>query len=399
MKFVFASDSFKGTISSARTAELLTMAARETFPDCETVSVPIADGGEGTVDAVIEALSGQRRSVQVHDALMGELTASYGIYPLSQGGVAGSGAIIEMSAASGITLIPEDALNPLHTSTYGTGELIRDALDYGCRRITIAIGGSATNDGGIGAIRALGGRFLGADGRELGCRTSDDSTEYYGGTGADLINIASIDLSGLHPAIQETEITVLCDVDNPLTGPDGATFTFGRQKCSPGMDPDELNETLSLLENGMNNYARVLGKTFGIDANSVPGVGAAGGLGAALCYMLGAVLSSGIETILRMIDFDAHLTGADLCITGEGRLDWQSVHGKTISGIAAHCSQQQIPLVAIVGCTGEGFEDAYQIGIRQIIRTSEGLPLEEAIANAEECYLRTARAFFTGLKG
>lgn len=396
MKFVFASDSFKGTLSSARIGQLLTIVAKEAFPDCEIASIPIADGGEGTVDSVINALGGWHRTIRVHNALMEEISASYGVYPMMHEGVLPvNGAVIEMSAASGITLIPGDQLNPLYTTTYGTGELIRDALDQGCRRITIAIGGSATNDGGIGALRALGVRFLDKDGTELG--VPGPEVKHAGGTGADLAAIDTIDISGLHPAIKDTEITVLCDVDNPLTGPDGATFTFGRQKCSPDMDPDELNETLSSLEAGMVNYAAVLGKTFSIDANSVPGVGAAGGLGASLCYVLGASLSSGIETILQLIDFDSHLEGADLCITGEGRLDWQSTHGKTISGIARHCQDHNVPLAAIVGSLGEGYEGAYEIGISRIVKTSEGVSIEKAMMNAEEYYLRAARGFFATL--
>lgn len=397
MKFVFASDSFKGTLSSTRISELLSIIARDSFPGCEISAVPIADGGEGTVSAIIGALGGWRRNVLVHNPLMEEITASYGLYPMSHEGLLPvNGAIIEMSAASGITLLPGDMLNPLHTTTYGTGELIRDALDEGCRRITIAIGGSATNDGGIGAMRALGIRFLDSNGNELGLKSEDNP--YYGGTGADLGQIASIDVSGLHPAIKDTEITVLCDVDNPLTGPDGATFTFGKQKCSPDMDPDDLNDTLSTLEAGMNNYSQILSKTFNIDVSSVPGVGAAGGLGAALCYILGASLDSGIETILQLIDFDSCLNGADLCITGEGCLDWQSTHGKTISGIARHCRKHNVPVVAIVGSTGEGFEGAYDIGINRIIKTADGVPVEKSMMNAEEYYLRAARGFFATLK-
>lgn len=395
LKFVFASDSFKGTISSSRISELLTIAAKEYFPDCETVSVPIADGGEGTVDSLIEALNGERRTITVHNPLMEDISATYGVYTTVQNGAPVKGAIIEMNAASGITLIPGDSLNPLHTTTYGTGELISDALDLGCRKFTIAIGGSATNDGGIGAMRALGVRFLRQDGSEIGTKSSDNG--YYGGTGADLIDIASIDVSGLNPVIKDAEITVLCDVDNPLTGPDGATFTFGRQKCSVSLDADITNEILSDLESGMTNYASVLEKSFNIAVDSVPGVGAAGGLGAALCYILGAKLSSGIETVLDLIKFNQKLKGADLCITGEGRLDWQSSHGKTISGIAAHCRESKVPVIAIVGCTGEGFEDAFDIGLADIIVTSNDVPLEKALMNAEDYYIKAARAFFGAL--
>lgn len=390
MKFLFASDSFKGTVSSARIAELLTLAAHEYIPDCETVGIAIADGGEGTVNAVLHSTGGALRTIIVHNPLMENVEASYGIYTLEDG--IHKGAIIEMSAASGITLIPGEKLNPLYTTTYGTGELIKDALNQGCTSIAIAIGGSATDDGGIGALRALGARFLDSDGAEIGF---DSEGHDLGGCGKDLARICSIDVSQLIPEAGEAHFTVLCDVDNLLTGPDGATFTFGRQKCSETLSDDEINDILSELESGMCNYAQILNTVFHADPNSIPGTGAAGGLGAALSIILGAEMNSGIETVLRLINFDRLLKGVDLCITGEGRLDWQSSHGKTINGIANHCRRLEIPLVAIVGCTGEGFEDAYEIGISQIIRTSDKAPtLEDSIAEADRYYLETARDFF-----
>lgn len=394
MKFVFASDSFTGTLSSSRIAELLTIAAHEYFPDCETVSVSVADGSNGTVDAVIEALGGEKRTVTVHNPFMEEVSASYGLYQIKDS--AAAGAVIEMSAASGITLVPGDRLNPLYTTTYGTGELIRDALEQGCRTIMVAIGGSATNDAGIGALRALGVKFFDSKGNELGL--SNDSNPHPGGTGADLAKIASIDMSGICPLLKDSEITVLCNVDNPLTGPDGAAFTFAKQKCSPDMDTDYRNEIISELESGMTNYAKVLEKTFGTDPNSIPGAGAAGGLGATLSIVLGAELSLGSEAILRIIDIDRYLQGADLCITGEGKLDWQSFHGKTVAGIAHHCHENNVPLVAIVGTTGEGFEGAYELGVKLILKTAGDGPAEKSMMNPEEYYLRTARAYFQALK-
>ncbi len=259
MKLLFASDSFKGTLSSDQIIKLLNESAQRVFPGCETVGVPIADGGEGTVDAVIAVTKGDYRKVKVHGPLMEETEASYGVFH-------GDSAIIEMAAASGLPMVPTDKRNPLNTTSYGTGELIKDALDNGYRKLSIAIGGSATNDGGMGAMRALGVRFLDADGNELT------------GVGSDLEKVADIDMSGLHPAVAEAEITVMCDVNNPLTGPDGATYTFGKQK---GGTP----EILDRLEAGMKNYAAVM-RDKGMDVENQAGAGAAGGLGAALCGLL-----------------------------------------------------------------------------------------------------------------
>jgi glycerate kinase len=397
MKFVFASDSFTGTLTSARIAELLTTAAHEFFPDCETVGIPVADGSLGTVDVVTDALGGEKRTVTVHNPFMEEISAAYGIYTVKgDDGTSSKGAVIEMSAASGITLVPGDRLNPKNTTTYGTGELIRDALEQGCSSIMIAIGSSATNDAGIGALRALGVKFFDENGRELG--TASDDNPYPGGTGADLANIYTIDMSGLCPGIRETEITVLCNVDNPLTGPDGATFTFAKQKCSPDMDTDYRNEIISELEAGMIHYSNVLNTTFGADPNTFPGAGAAGGLGATLCIALGAKMSLGSEAILSILDIDSHLKDADLCITGEGRLDWQSFHGKTVAGVAHHCRANNVPLVAIVGTTGEGYEAAYELGVKLILKTAGDGPAEKSMMNPEEYYLRTARAYFQAMQ-
>ena len=397
MKFVFASDSFTGTLSSSRIAEMLTSVAHEFFPECETVAVPVADGSYGTVDVVTEALGGEKRTVTVHNPFMEEISAAYGVFTVTKDdGASSKGAIIEMSAASGITLVPGDRLNPKNTTTYGTGELISDALDQGCDTIMIAIGSSATNDAGIGALRALGVKFFDSEDRELGLSSEDNP--HPGGTGADLANIARIDMSGLDPRIRDTEITVLCNVDNPLTGPDGASFTFAKQKCSPDMDTDYRNEIISELEAGMINYAGILKSAFGTDPNSVPGAGAAGGLGATLCIALGAKMSLGSEAILNILDIDSCLKGADLCITGEGKLDWQSFHGKTVAGIAHHCRENNVPLVAIVGTTGEGYEAAYELGVELILKTAGDGPAEKSMMNPEEYYIRTARAYFQALR-
>lgn len=373
MKFLFASDSFKGTLSSETIIKLLTGAAVKIFPGCETLGVPIADGGEGTVDAVITVTKGEKRTIPVHGPLMEMTEASYGVFH-------GDCAIIEMAAASGLPMVPADKRNPLCTTTYGTGELIRDALEQGYRNISIAIGGSATNDGGMGAMKALGIRFLDKDGRELE------------GAGEDLAKVADLDISGLHPAAAQARFTVMCDVNNPLTGPDGATYTFGKQK---GGTPEILDQ----LEAGMKHYAAVIRDKLGKDADQIPGAGAAGGLGAALCVFLDATLKSGIETVLDLIDFDGLLEGTDLVITGEGRIDWQSAFGKVPSGIGQRCRAKGVPAIAVVGGMGTGAEKIYEFGVESIIPTINGaMEIEEALERAEELYSNAAERMFRLLR-
>lgn len=373
MKLLFASDSFKGTLSSEQIIKLLTDSANRIFPGCETMGVPIADGGEGTVDAVIAVTKGTMREVTVHGPLMEEAKASYGVFH-------GDSAIIEMAAASGLPMVPVEKRNPLYTTTYGTGELIKDALDAGYRKLSIAIGGSATNDGGMGAMRALGVRFLDASGKELM------------GFGEDLEKVADIDVSGLHSGVAEAEITVMCDVNNPLTGPDGATYTFGKQK---GGTPEILDQ----MEAGMKQYASVILDKLGMDVDKIAGAGAAGGLGAALCVFLHAELKSGIETVLDLIDFDHLLEGTDLVVTGEGRIDWQSAFGKVPSGIGMRCKKKGVPAVAIVGGMGNGAEKIYEFGVESIIPTINGaMDISEALERAEELYAGAADRLFRMVK-
>lgn len=373
MKFLFASDSFKGTLSSEKIIELLTESANKVFPGCETAGTLIADGGEGTVDAVIAMTKGSLIEVPVHGPLMEETTAVYGK-------INEESAIIEMAAASGLPMVPAELRNPLNTTTYGTGELIKDALDKGFRNISIALGGSATNDGGMGAMAALGVKFLDKDGKELK------------GVGSDLAKVAKVDVSGLHPAVKEAAFTVMCDVNNPLTGPDGATYTFGKQK---GGTPEILDE----LEAGMKSYAKVAGEALGRDIDHLPGAGAAGGLGAAVCGFLNATLKSGIETVLDLIDFDRMLEGVDVVVTGEGRIDWQSAFGKVPSGIGMRCKNKGIPAVAIVGGMGKGAEKIYEFGVESIIPTINGaMDIDEALERAEELYQGAAERMFRFLK-
>lgn len=387
VRMLFASDSFKGSLSSKRTAELLEKAAREVFGcNVETDSMPVADGGEGTAEAVIDAVNcnsrlriggsaGQFVTARVHDPLMRPIDARYGIIAEN-----GKQAVIEMAAASGLTLLSEEERDPFLTTTIGTGEMIRDALDRGCRKISIAIGGSATNDGGTGCLVALGARLLDAEGAELG------------GRGCDLEKIKNIDMSGFDKRIAESDITVMCDVTNPLCGAEGATRVFGRQK---GADPDKIE----MLERGMSRWRDVIKESTGIDCDEVRGAGAAGGLGAALRVFLGGKMRSGIDVVLDLIGYEERLAGADIVITGEGRTDRQSSYGKVLQGVGERAKKAGVPVVALSGSTAEGYEEIFEHGVEQVFTTMpEGMSLEEAMERAEELYYKAAVCMFRTLR-
>ena len=373
MKFLFASDSFKGTLSSEQTAALLAKAAKEVFGEISYSSVPVADGGEGTTDAVIAAENGEKIYVDVRGPLMEPVRAYYGRFGENK-------AVLEMAAASGLPMVPADRRNPLYTTSYGTGELIRDALDRGFTDISIAIGGSATNDGGMGCVRALGVRFLDDSGRELE------------GKGEDLEKVCTIDTSSLDPRIKDAHITVMCDVTNPLCGPDGATYTFGAQK---GATP----EIQDRLEKGMQNYRDVLLRQFGINADEIRGAGAAGGLGAALKVFLGGEMKSGIDTVLDLIGFDERLEGVDLVVTGEGRTDWQSCFGKVMQGVGERAAKKGVVAVGLSGSLGRDADRIFEHGIVSLMTTVDApMPLEEALDRSEELYYLGAVRMFRFVK-
>ena len=373
MKLLCASDSFKGSLTSEKTVELLSKAAREVFGECECSGVPVADGGEGTVEAVIAAEQGEYIRLKVHGPLMEEAESFYGVF-------GGDKAVIEMAAASGLPMVPEKLRNPLNTTSYGTGELILDALQRGYRDISIAIGGSATNDGGMGCARALGIKFLDKEGKELE------------GFGRDLEKVASIDVSGLDERIKDTKITVMCDVTNPLCGKDGATWTFGKQK---GATPEIQEE----LERGMCSYRDVIKEEFGIDCDEISGAGAAGGLGAALKVFLGGEMKSGIETVLELIRFDERLEGVDLVVTGEGRTDWQSCFGKVMQGVGQHAKAKGVPALGLSGSLGDRALDICDCGISSLMTTVNApMPLDDALDRAEELYYEGAIRMFRFVK-
>ncbi len=373
MKLILASDSFKGSISSGRAAQLLAETARKALGECETVELTVADGGEGTAEAVISACGGKRIYAGAHDPLMNPIRTYYG-------SLRGGEAIIEMALASGLVLVAEEERDPLVTSSYGTGELVLHAIKSGYRSITLAIGGSATNDGGMGFARALGVRFLDERGTELE------------GRGCDLEKVADIDTGNIIPEAAEVSFTVMSDVDNPLCGNNGATFTFGRQK---GAD----DESLARLERGMQNYRSVIIRKFGIDPDEMPGAGAAGGLGTAMKVFFNAEMKSGIDTLLDMVKFEQIIKGADLIVTGEGRLDAQSLHGKAVKGIGDRAKKAGVPVLALCGCVGKGYEDIYKHGIVKVrTLTDDATDAREAMQRAEELYRKRAAEMFEDWK-
>ena len=354
--------------------DILERVTARLFPGCETVSVPVADGGEGTVDALLRAMGGTRMQTVVTGPLFEQETAEWGL--LSDGT-----AVMEMAQASGLPYVPADRKDPRNATSLGTGEMIADALRRGVRRILIGIGGSATNDGGMGMLKALGARFTDRDGREVSP------------VGGEMKNVCSADFTGLMPELRETRITVICDVTNPLLGENGATFIYGPQKGAVPAIRDEL-------EAGMVSYARVVSEAVGRDIAGFPGAGAAGGLGAALGGVLGAQLKSGIDAVLDAVDFDRKLEGVSLAITGEGRIDGQSVRfGKVPVGVARRCALKGIPTLAIVGGIGEGAEGLFDLCESTIMTIANGpMTLEKAMTDALELYENAAERLLRAVR-
>lgn len=373
MKIVLAPDSFKGSLTSAQVIEGIEAAAKRNFPGCEIVRFPIADGGEGTVDVLVGVTGGDFCYGVVRDSMGSLIRAKYGV-------IHGDTAVIEMAAANGLPQVPEEKRDLFRASSYGTGQLIRKALEEGYRRIIIAVGGSATNDGGMGAMAALGVEFLDKNGGLL---------EPVGGN---LGAVADYRSEKLCEGLLDTEITVMCDVDNSLLGPSGATYVYGPQKGG-------TRESLEALEAGMKNYADVILKKSGIALHDMPGAGAAGGISAALVAFAGAKLRSGISVVLDASGFEKSLEDADLVITGEGRLDSQSVRGKVIHGVGTVCRRCGVPVVAVVGSMLPGAEEIYSYGVTSVMTIVNGVMcLEQAVAQARGLLEDSADRMFRLMK-
>jgi glycerate kinase len=377
MKIVVAPQAFKGSLEATEVARAIARGARRVFPQAHVVLLPVADGGEGTVRALVEASGGRTVTTRVMGPLERMVNASWGLLGNEQT------AVIEMAAASGLPLLRREERNPLRTTTYGTGELICHALDYGVRHLIVGIGGSATNDGGAGMAQALGARFLDADGRDLPL-----------GGGA-LRYLDRIDVSGLDPRLRALTVNVACDVNNPLTGPDGASHVYGPQK---GADAAMVRELDAALE----RFAEVVRRDLGIDVRDIPGAGAAGGLGAGLIAFLGARLCSGVDIVFRAIGLEQKLQGADLVITGEGRMDSQDLYGKAPMAVVERARALGIPTVAVVGSTGRDYQVLYDHGLDAVIGVvTRPMTMDRAIAESArlitEAAMRACRLVRVGM--
>ncbi len=359
MRILVAPDSYKGSASAVAVADAIERGFLAIFPDASVQKIPIADGGEGTVDALVVGTGGHTIEETVSGPLGEPVRARWGVLG------DGTTAVIEMAAASGLTLIPLQSRNPRITTTYGTGELIRAALDHGLQRVIVGIGGSATNDGGVGMASALGARFLDHDGRPIPPG------------GAALAQLAQIDPTNIDPRLAQTEVLVACDVTNPLCGPDGASHVYGPQK---GATPEMAAE----LDAALMVYAEQARRVTGKDAATLPGAGAAGGLGAGLIWFAGAVLRPGIEIVLAATGFDALAGQADLVITGEGKTDFQTAFGKAPVGVARAAKLHGKPVVCVSGSLGHGAQQVLLHGIDAFESVLSGpMTIEEAMASAE----------------
>ncbi|MGI9278849.1 MAG: glycerate kinase [Endozoicomonas sp.] len=367
MKIVIAPDSFKECLTAAQVASAIETGFKEILPDAEYVKVPVADGGEGTLQSLVDATGGRLIEVPVTGPLGNQIQAELGVLG------DGKTAVIEMARASGLELVSLEHRNPMIATTYGTGELIHSALDMGVEKIIVGIGGSATNDGGAGMMQALGVRLLDDHGKEL----------LYGG--GQLHNLCRIDTTKMDQRLQSVEFIAACDVDNPLTGENGASAIFGPQKGA-------TEAMVKALDQSLEHYALIMERDLGVSVRDVPGAGAAGGMGAALLGYLNARLEPGIEIVMDAVDLAEKVKGANLVITGEGRIDGQTAQGKTPVGVARIAKSADLPVVALAGSVGQGVDAVYSQGIDALFPVVHGaVTLEQALKKGKENLIRAAR--------
>ncbi|AOM08674.1 glycerate kinase [Bacillus thuringiensis] len=360
MKVVIASDSYKESLKAIEVCEAIERGFRAIFPNAKYVKIPIGDGGEGTVESLVDATGGRIISISVTGPLRESVQAFYGVSKDKKT------AFIEMVAASGLQHVPVEKRNPLITTTKGTGELILHALNQGAEYIILGLGGSATNDGGAGMLAALGVRFI------------NDKGEVIDPSGGTLHSIVAIDFSQMDPRLKGVKIEAACDVDNPLVGMQGASFVFGRQK---GANIEMMKE----LDENLKHYANILKRYVSSDVSEIPGAGAAGGMGAAVISVLKGDLRRGIEIVLDYTNFDKHIEDADLIITGEGRIDEQTAYGKAPVGVAGRAKRFSVPVIAIGGSVSSDYSAVYEKGIDAVFSiTTRLMTLEEAYRVAEE---------------
>jgi glycerate 2-kinase len=357
-KIICIPDSFKGTLSSAQICDIMEKSIHHHFEQCEVIKIEVADGGEGSVDAFLAAVGGEKVYCTVNNPYFESMESFFGV-------LHGDVAVIEMAAAAGLPLV-SDRLNPMETTTFGVGELMLAAIERGCKKIIVGLGGSSTNDGGCGAACAIGVRFYDASGIS------------FVPTGKSLIDIARIDLSGVDPRIFDVEFITMCDIDNPMYGLKGAAHIFSPQK---GAD----HEMVLKLDEGLTHLASVIRNQLNVDVSMIPGGGAAGAMGAGMVAFFNSRLQMGIETILDLVGFDRLIKDADLIFTGEGKIDSQSLQGKVPIGVARRAKQAGVDVVAVVGTIGNDIDAAYDLGISAIFSINpEPVPFEIAKLKSKE---------------
>ena len=358
MNIIIAPQTFKGSISALNVAKAMESGVLKVIPNANITLVPVADGGDGTLETLVETSNGDIRTIEVTGPMVERIEAQWG----AMGD--GKTAVIEMARTSGLALVPEQNMNPLISTTFGLGETIKHALNSGFRKFIIGIGGSATNDAGAGMAQALGIHFLDANGKELS----------FGG--AALSKLDQIDLKSLDARALQSEFLVACDVSNPLTGPEGASAIYGPQK---GASPEMVDQ----LDSALRNFGNIISRDIDIDVDKIPGSGAAGGLGAGLTALLGAKLRKGVDIVLDSVNLDSHLKDADLVITGEGQMDYQTVYAKAPIGVAERSSLYGVPVIAISGSLGENYQVVHKHGISAVgAITTSPMPLSDASENA-----------------
>tara|TARA_B100001750_G_scaffold241513_1_gene253052 strand:- start:697 stop:1830 length:1134 start_codon:yes stop_codon:yes gene_type:complete len=374
MKILIAPQSYKGSISAIKVAEAIKEGALNIFPSIESLIIPVADGGDGTLETLVESTSGIIHNSNATGPLGNSIPIIWGTLGDSKT------AIIEMARISGLALVPQNKRNPYYTTSYGLGEIIKEALDLGYRKFIIGIGGSATNDGGAGMAQALGAKLTDANKKSID----------FGGLA--LNEITKIDISGIDPRINESEILVACDVNNPLCGPNGASFVYGPQKgASPKM--------VKTLDDALYHFGSQLISDTGINIMEIEGSGAAGGIGGGMVGFLNAKLKPGVEIVLDTLDFDKSLKNVDLVITGEGQIDFQTVFSKAPIGVAKHAKKYNIPVIAICGSLGENYQDVHSHGIDAVIPIiPKPMDLKKASDNAYELIKNTSEQIFRILK-
>ncbi len=374
MKIVIAPDSYKGSISALNVARSIESGIKKVLPKAECVIVPTADGGDGTLETLVEGSDGEIRSSRVTGPLGEKRNANWGA--LGDGNTA----VIEMALTSGLALVPDNRLDPLNATTFGLGEIITDALENNFRKFIIGIGGSATNDGGAGMIQALGARLLDSNGEDLPQG------------GASLINLHHVDISKLDPRAKASDFLIACDVNNPLCGPEGASAIYGPQKGA-------TTRMVKQLDSALSHYAKIIHRDLGINIDSIPGAGAAGGLGGGFVGFLNGKLLPGVDIVLDFIDLNYHLKDADLVITGEGATDRSTIYNKAPIGIANRAEKLGIPVISISGALNEGFEEVHQHGINASFSIiNSPMTLREATRNAPELISSVSEEIIRTLK-